>query len=234
MNVRLKFTKGWEVKYISHLDLMRTFQRAIRRAGVPISYSSGFNPHQELSFGAPLSLGLTSDAEYVDIKLAERMSVDELIDRLNSALPEGIKILKGMEVAENSKSAMSVVSHAQYKITMTMEGIDGSVLSESIEKFLKQERILVMKEQPKKGFELKEIDIRSMIVGMELTYAKENEYGIRCLLSSGSKANLKPELLMTAFWEFTGYDLKRIRINREEIYAEKNGRLVDLLEYERL
>ena len=231
MNVRLKFRKGWEVKYISHLDLMRTFQRAIRRAEVPISYSSGFNPHQELSFGAPLSLGITSDAEYVDIKLAERISVDELIDKLNSTLPEGIKVLKGMEIAENSKSAMSVVSHAYYRITMTIEEIDGSVLGKSIEDFLKQDRILVMKEQPKKGFKLKEIDIRPMIVRMELTEAKENEYSIRCLLSSGSKANLKPELLMTAFREFTGYDLKRIRINREEIYAEKNGRLVDLLEY---
>lgn len=231
MNVRLKFRKGWEVKYISHLDLMRTFQRAIRRAEVPISYSSGFNPHQELSFGAPLSLGITSDAEYVDIKLAERISVDELIDKLNSTLPEGIKVLKGMEIAENSKSAMSVVSHALYKITMTIDEIDGSVLGKSFEEFLKQDRILVMKEQPKKGFKLKEIDIRPMIVRMELTEAKENEYSIRCLLSSGSKANLKPELLMTAFREFTGYDLKRIRINREEIYAEKNGRLVDLLEY---
>jgi radical SAM-linked protein len=231
MNVRLKFRKGWEVKYISHLDLMRTFQRAIRRAEVPISYSSGFNPHQELSFGAPLSLGITSDAEYVDIKLAERISVDELINKLNSTLPEGIKVLKGMEIAENSKSAMSVVSHAYYRITMTIEEIDGSVLGKSIEDFLKQDRILVMKEQPKKGFKLKEIDIRPMIVRMELTEAKENEYSIRCLLSSGSKANLKPELLMTAFREFTGYDLKRIRINREEIYAEKNGRLVDLLEY---
>lgn len=78
IGIRLKFTKGSEVKYISHLDLMRVFQRALRRASIPISYSSGFNPHQEISFAAPLSLGVTSNAEYVDLKLTEPMDVREI------------------------------------------------------------------------------------------------------------------------------------------------------------
>lgn len=232
MNIRLKFKKGSEVKYISHLDLMRTFQRAIRRAGVPIAYSSGFNPHQELSFGAPLSLGVTSDAEYVDIKLAEAVNIEKLQEQLNNSLPEGIKILGGTVLPENSKSAMSVVSHARYRIRMIIEGINSPALKKSIEEFQKQDRIIVMKEQPKKNFQLKEIDIRPMILRLELDEAKENEYHISCLLTSGSKANLKPELLISAFKEFTKYDIIGIRINREEVYAEKNGRLLDLLKYE--
>lgn len=232
MNIRLRFTKGNEVKYISHLDLMRVFQRAIRRTDIPISYSSGFNPHQEISFGAPLSLGVTSDAEYVDFKLAEPMDVQEIKNRLNSSLPEGIRILGGMKLGENPKSAMSIVTHARYKIRMKIENVAPEALKKSIEEFMAQESIKVMKEQPKKDFALKEVDIKPMIVGMKLSESREAMCIIDCLLLSGSKGNLKPELLMMAFKEFTGYNIVGIRINREEVYAEKNNMLVDLLEYE--
>jgi len=232
MNMRLKFTKGNEVKYISHLDLMRVFQRALRRTGIPISYSSGFNPHQEISFGAPLSLGVTSNAEYVDLKLVEVMDVQEVKKRLNSSLPDGIRILEGMKLRDSYKSAMSVVTHARYRISISIEDITPEKLRESIEAFITQEHIRVMKQQPKKGFELKEIDIRPMIVSMKLTESEETMNIIDCLLLSGSRGNLKPELLMAAFKDFTGYSIGGIKINREEVYAEKNGKLVDLLEYE--
>ncbi len=232
MNVRLKFTKENEVKYISHLDLMRVFQRAIRRTGIPISYSSGFNPHQEISFGAPLSLGVTSNAEYVDLKLGEPMDVQALMERLNSSLPEGIRILHGIKLGDNPKSAMAVVTHARYLISMNIENVAPEALKKSIEEFAAQKSIKVMKEQPKKGFELKEIDIRPMIVGIRPFKSTGDTHIIDCLLSSGSRANLKPELLMVAFREFSGYNIDGIRINREEVYAEKNGKLLNLLEYE--
>jgi len=232
MNIRLKFTKENEVKYISHLDLMRVFQRAIRRAGIPVAYSAGFNPHQEISFGAPLSLGVTSNAEYVDIKLSEVMEPLEIKQRLNGALPGGIRIIGGIRLGESYKSAMSVVTHAEYMIKVCLEEVQPEALENSIESFVAQESIKVMKEQPKKGFELKEVDIRHMIVSMKLHESKGAEHIIECLLLSGSRGNLKPELLMSAFREFTGYNIEGIKINREEVYAEKNGKLMDLLKYE--
>jgi radical SAM-linked protein len=232
MNIRLKFTKGNEVKYISHLDLMRVFQRAIRRTGIPIAYSSGFNPHQEISFGAPLSLGVTSNAEYIDLKLADAMDVQEIKERLNSSLPDGIRILGGMKLRDSHKSAMSVVTHARYRISMNIENVNSEKLQKSIEAFLIQEHIKVMKEQPKKNFALKEIDIKPMIVSMNPVKPEGNTIIIECLLLSGSRGNLKPELLMSAFKDFTDYNITGIRINREEVYAEKDGMLVDLLEYE--
>jgi radical SAM-linked protein len=232
MNIRLKFTKGNEVKYISHLDLMRVFQRAIRRTGIPIAYSSGFNPHQEISFGAPLSLGVTSNAEYIDLKLAESMDVQEVKERLNSSMPDGIRILEGIKLKDSHKSAMSVVTHARYRISMNIEDVTFQKLRNSIEAFTIQEHIKVMKEQPKKNFALKEIDIKPMIVNMNLAEIEGNSIVIECLLLSGSRGNLKPELLIVAFEEYTGYKITGIRINREEVYAEKAGRLVDLLEYE--
>lgn len=232
MDVRLKFVKGNEVKYISHLDLMRVFQRALRRTGIPISYSSGFNPHQEISFGAPLSLGVTSDAEYVDLKLAEPMEVQEIKKRLNGSLPDGIRILEGMKLRKGYKSAMSVVTHARYRISIDIEDITPEKLQKSIEGFIAQENIRVMKHQPKKGFELKEIDIKPMIVSMKLIESKETMSVIDCLLLCGSRGNLKPDLLIEAFKNFTGYNIGGIKINREEVYGEKNGKLVDLMEYE--
>ena len=232
MNIRLKFTKGNEVKYISHLDLMRVFQRAIRRTDIPISYSIGFNPHQEISFGAPLSLGVTSNAEYVDFKLAEALDVQEIKKRLNSSLPDGIRVLDGVKLGDSPKSAMSIVTHAKYMVRVNIENVDSEALKKSIEKFVAQESIKVMKEQPKKGFALKEIDIKPMIVSMKLYASEETMHTFDCLLLSGSKGNLKPELLMVAFKEFTDYNISGIRINREEVYAEKNGVLVDLLKYE--
>ena len=232
MYIRLKFTKGSEVKYISHLDLMRVFQRALRRTGIPISYSSGFNPHMEISFGAPLSLGVTSNAEYVDLKLAEPMDVREIQRRLNGSLPDGIRILDGIEMRENYKSAMSVVSHSRYLIRIFIENVSSDELTKKIEEFAAQKEIKIMKEQPKKGFELKEIDIKPLLVSMKLIESKEDIYTIDCLLLSGSRGNLKPGLLIKAFKEFTGYDIQSIRINREQVYGLKNGKLLDLLEYE--
>lgn len=229
MNVRLKFAKRNEVKYISHLDLMRVFQRAIRRQGIPISYSSGFNPHQEISFGAPLSLGVTSEAEYVDLKLSQPMDVQELKQSLNRSLPDGISILDGIQLKEGHKSAMSLVTHARYRISFNIENIAPERLQKSMEAFINQENIRVMKKQPKKGFELKEIDIKPMIVSIKLVKSEETVKIIDCLLLSGSRGNLKPESLMAAFKDFTEYDISGIKINREEVYAEKNGKLVDLL-----
>lgn len=232
MYIRLKFTKGGEVKYISHLDLMRVFQRALRRVGIPISYSSGFNPHQEISFGAPLSLGVTSNAEYVDLKLAEPMDVKEIQKRLNNSLPDGIKIINGIEIGENHKSAMSVVSHSRYLIRIYAENISSDELKKKIEAFAAQKDIKIMKKQPKKDFELIEIDIKPLIIYMKLIESDNDKYTIDCLLVSGSKGNLKPELLIKAFKEFSGYDIQNVRINREEVYGSKNGILLDLLEYE--
>ncbi|MFZ5352941.1 MAG: TIGR03936 family radical SAM-associated protein [Bacillota bacterium] len=229
--MRLKFTKGNEVKYISHLDLMRAFQRAIRRSDIPVSYSAGFNPHQELSFGAPLSLGVTSDAEYVDIKLAQRIEPQTVVDKLNEKLPVGIKIHKGTVLSDKAKSAMAIVTHSIYTVRMTISGDMTKKPEESFAEFLAQNEIYAMKKQPKKDFELKEIDIKPMITGAELMKSDDDIYLMKCLLQSGSKANLKPELLIKAFSDFSGYDIKVIRINREELYVETNDQLLDLLQY---
>lgn len=92
--IRIKYTKGEEVKFISHRDLMRAFQRAIRRAEIPIAYSQGFNPHMKISWGKALKVGQTSDSEYAELQLESWIKPNELMQRLNPQLPKGIEILE--------------------------------------------------------------------------------------------------------------------------------------------
>lgn len=92
--IRIKFSKGPEVKFISHLDVMRTFERAIRRAGIPVAFSEGFNPHMKISWGPPLSLGIESTCEMADMYIEGWTKPNKLIEALNASLPAGIKVLE--------------------------------------------------------------------------------------------------------------------------------------------
>ncbi|MDF2892651.1 MAG: hypothetical protein K0R80_3018 [Clostridia bacterium] len=231
INVRLKFTKGSEVKYISHLDLMRTFMRVVRRAEVPIAYSGGFNPHPEMSFGAPLSLGVISLAEYVDINLAQEVPLSELVDKLNQYMPMGIKVLGAIKLPEKFKSAMALITHAKYSIKAYIDDADTKELKEKLNSFINQEQILAQKKQPKKNFQIKEVDIRPMILEMNFDGCQDGICIFSCLLHSGSKANLKPEMLMQAFSDYVGLNFNRTTITREEVFVEQDGKLIDLLQY---
>jgi radical SAM-linked protein len=92
--IRIKYTKGEEVRFISHRDLMRVFQRAIRRSNLSIAYSQGFNPHMKISWGNALKLGKTSDNEYAVLQFDNWIKPQELMQRLNRELPKGIEILE--------------------------------------------------------------------------------------------------------------------------------------------
>ena len=104
-DIRIKFIRGEEVKFISHLDLMKVFERASRRANIPIAYSQGFNPHAHLIFGLPLSVGVTSQAEYADIELTEELDPENFMLGLNKQLPKGLIIVAAK--ARNTKPKMS-------------------------------------------------------------------------------------------------------------------------------
>jgi radical SAM-linked protein len=231
INVRLKFTKGSDVKYISHLDLMRTFMRVVRRANIPIAYSGGFNPHPEMSFGAPLSVGVISLAEYVDMELAQEVPMQEIVDRLNQYMPMGIRVSGAIRLPEKFKSAMALITHAKYSIRINCENMDKEDLKVKLQSFINQESILAKKKQPKKNFQIKEIEIRPMILEMNFESCEEGSCTINCLLQSGSKANLKPEILMQAFAEYADLKINRTTITREEVFVEQDGKLIDLLQY---
>jgi len=96
--IQIKYTKGEEVKFISHRDLMRVMQRAVRRADLPITYSQGFNPHMKISWGQALKVGATSAGELATLQMQDWVKPDEIMAKLNQSLPQGIAILEASVV----------------------------------------------------------------------------------------------------------------------------------------
>lgn len=129
MRYVIKFTKGENIKFIGHLDLMRTIQRIIKRSGLPVEYSKGFNPHMSLSIAQPLSVGVYSDGEYLDLVLTKSIGVGEVLEKLNESTTESIKFLHAtpVEIIENVKrlpQAMALLDGARYTIKVKLNGTD--------------------------------------------------------------------------------------------------------------
>lgn len=229
--VRIRFTRGHEVKFISHLDLMKVFERALRRSDLPISYSQGFNPHPLMVFGLPLSVGVTSDAEYADFELTGDIDPDHFMHTLNKELPEGIRITNA-RIKYSRNNIMASVNGALYEIKLfTNENIELEGLSQKIAALLQENEILAEKEG--KGG-IKKINIRPMIKKLDLASTDKipagyeefvSAFTLKALLSAGSASNLKPELLVKAIGEKTGTDFETAIIHRRELYVEYEGSL---------
>ncbi len=111
MKVRIKFSKQGPVKFVGHLDTMRYFQKAIRRAGLPVAFSGGYSPHMIMSFAAPLGVGTTSKGEYFDVEFTEVISTKEIVERLNGTMAEGMQVLSARQVEDGKASkAMALVA----------------------------------------------------------------------------------------------------------------------------
>lgn len=224
---RFKFTKGERVKFIGHLDVMQAFQRSMKRANLPIAYSQGFNPHQQISFAAPLSLGYTSDGEYGDFKLSEDIDPVRVMEELNAVLPMDIEVKKVIRLREGVKNTMASVCAAEYEAYFD-DSFTTTKLAESIDGFLKQEEIKVMK-KTKKG--IKETDIKPDII--RLWMADAAKPSIRMVVFSGSVRNLKPESVAEGLCIFMGKEYNRYKMafKRIDMFMEsKDGELVPITE----
>ena len=229
MNIRMKFSKGEEIKYISHLDLMRTFQRAIRRGQIPIKYSKGFNPHPEMSFAQALSLGISSKGEYLDINIKEILDVHELKDKLNRALPEGLVIKEAVVLKDKAKSAMSLVTLSEYQLYLRFAQTESLYIEDVLLSLMDQEEIFIEREKSRKDSSIIKVNIRPMIRSMHLISKDDEQYVINCILSCGSRYNLKPEFLLQALEEHINKEILYKRVERIELYMEQNNVLVPLL-----
>ncbi|MBQ9757889.1 MAG: DUF2344 domain-containing protein [Clostridia bacterium] len=213
---RLKFSKLGMGKYISHLDLLRTFTRSIHRADLPVRYSQGFNPHQLITFSLPLALGVTSETEFVDIDFEDTVSSDEILMRLNENLPPDIRILK---VSQPVCKARDIVS-ARYIIDIT--STDG-VSKEEIESFFAQSNICATK-KTKKGE--KEINLKDFIKDVNVLSAKGNCFRLDALLSAGGEANIKPDIVTKKLEEFLNKgEFESVDIHRTEIFFDNDKKI---------
>lgn len=214
MNIRVKFRKYGCMKFVGHLDVMRFFQKALRRAEMDICYSEGYSPHMLMSFAAPLGVGITSEGEYMDLRMKAAPPSREAVRRLNAVMAEGIDVTSFRLLPEHSKNAMSIVAAADYEVRFREGCGPKEGWQEDWKMFVQQRSFPVVKEG-KKG--PREMDLRPWIYRMSL-----EEDAISMQVSAGSVCNVKPELLMQAFAEgFLGKKLSKtaLLIHRKELYA---------------
>ncbi len=208
MKIRIKFAKSGNMKFIGHLDTMRYFQKAMRRANIDIAYSTGFSPHQIMSFAAPLGVGITSEGEYLDIQVHTSETSESAIKALNAAMVEGFEVLDYRLLPENAKNAMSLVSCADYILSYRSgyePGLDVDRLKEAIHSFYElPERIEIVK--PTKKSE-KIIDLKQLIYEFRLLDMDMEAPAFYLKVSTGSTDNLKPELVMEHFYRYLGLTL---------------------------
>ena len=217
MKARIKFRKNGVMKFIGHLDIMRYFQKAIRRAEIPIAFTSGYSPHMIMSFANPLGVGLTSDGEYFDIELTESIASKEAVRRLNEQMVDGMEIVSFVQIPDDKKSkGMSIVAGADY-LSSVKNGSLPEDLAEKLEAFYAQNEICVVKKTKKSE---KEVDIRPMIYKLECRDGK-----IYMRVAAGSVQNLKPELVTEAFVRYLGMDAEKVTFthHRLETFAESEN-----------
>lgn len=209
-NIRVFYTKLSRAKYISHLDITRCMQRAINRAGVPAWYTEGFNPHIYITFALPLSLGYESEYECMDMRLNVDMDLNEVRDRLNSALPPDIRVTK---VAEQVNKPDKIVS-AVYELSLTDESKSGSEILDLFNEFMQSDKIEVLKKS-KKG--IKTIDIKPDCEIIK-SNATENSLTIELKAAAGLEKNINPSLLTDEFIKRYSLDNTAVSVIRKAVF----------------
>lgn len=216
--IRVRFSRTGAIVYVGHLDLMRTFERSLRRAEISVVHTQGYNPRPSLVFALPLGVGIATEDDYVDISLSHFIDPDELIVRLNAKFPPGLCAISAWIITEPGPSLMSLVSAASYRLSAL--GITGI-----LQKLMKREEVIVVKHSKGKN---KKTDIRPIILRI-LSDIDGYPDMTEVLVMAGSKRNLRPDLLLEALIEYEGYE-RRTAENcitvRTGLYTGEYPRLV--------
>lgn len=218
--LRLKVKKTERIRFLSHLETMKTLERSLRRMNVPFKFSNGYNPHSNISFAAPLPVGIASEYEIVDIDVLEEFKLEELIKNQKEYFPKGFIVSEGIFL-EKAPSLMSVVGLSDYKATYDGE-IDYKEIESIIDTFLNSEKVMTSK-KTKKGREI-EVNIRNQVKEMKWN-RERNEIFLK--LDTGSVSNLKPMILLTHIFP---WQEEKIYIIRTKLYREDNRKWLELFD----
>jgi radical SAM-linked protein len=214
----IKFTKQGLVRYTSHLDMMRLFQRAFKRGNIRLAYSSGFSPHPKISFAHPLSLGFTSSSEYLEIVCAEAGEPSAIQEALNRSLPHGIHSTRCKEIPEPGKTMASLVRWASYRITLPGADHPGG------QQFLEyiDQPVLIGKKRKKGSKELVDVDMKPLIHNATVVSDDASGLSLDVIVSAGSSANLNPEVLLQSFLDSVkrGELFPVVQFERTELHDE--------------
>ncbi len=209
--IRVKFKKEGRARFISHLDLNRCMQRALRRAQIPIWRTQGFNPHPYIVFAMPLSIFYESDCEIMDARLDGDMPLDEVKERLAAQMPEGIVI---SEVAI-PQMKLADIGFASYSVTLDFDGKSKKDLDDTVTELTAHDEITIEKETKRKTMN---IDIKEYFDSAKIEVF-DGAININVTLPAGSQANLNPSCFVAAFEKYSNKpDFEHIR--RLEIYNQ--------------
>ena len=213
-SIRIFFEKKNMAKYISHLDLMRCFSRAVKRARLNIWYTEGFNPHAFMTFSLPLSLGTESFCESVDIRMLDETPLDEIKDRLNETLPPDIRITKVAEPVHKADE----IAFAEFEISLNTDNPEK--VKASVEEKISADEIIVEK-KAKQGRKkvLKPVDIKGNIHSYELETG-EKYVLLKIIISAGTKTNINPSLLIDAVTAEVKDDIESVDIKKNKMLLE--------------
>lgn len=222
----MQFQKGDIVRHLGLLDLQRTIQRALRRSGLPIAYSNGFNPHIVMSFASALSSGVPGDAELLDVSLNGDTTEEACLEAMNRVLPPALKVSRIRLVDDRFPKVTAAMQQAQYRITLRGENTEKMV--SAIADFLKEEEIMALR-KTKKAETM--VNIRPMIHVLDAEYnGVEDTAVIIARVSFVETATLKPDLLMNTLAKYAGVELPKCEIRRTHLLGLVNGEAVPLID----
>lgn len=212
-----RFAKRDTMRYISHLDILRTMARAMSRADIPVRFSQGFHPHAQFSFAQAAQMGMESEYEVIDIKLEQPMAAEDFLPRMKAALPPFLPFLDAAAVDDAAPSAMAICAAGEYLALPLEEGI-----APLLERFLLLEECLVPK-KTKKGEKL--LDIRPLVRALEM---REGQVHMTLALQEGRA--VRPDMLFGALSTLAGRDFTIKKLCRIGLFAEG---MKDMMEYYR-
>ena len=220
MRALIRFGKQPRLRFISHLDLQRFFQRAVNRTGLPIAYSQGFNPHPVMSFGSALAMGWTSEYEVIDIRLTAPMGRKRTEDAVRAALPEDLPVLEVRMIEDRHPAPMALVKASDYRVRLDGDGAQ-AVLG-ALPRFMAMEDVPAVK-KTKSGE--KTINARPLVLSVEPV---EGGFVARLMLTESS--SIKPELLVQLLADMAHVDVPETAVHRLLLLGEdEQGALAPLM-----
>lgn len=206
---RICYSEGEEVRFISHLDFLRTIVRTFRRAELPVKYSEGFNPHMVMTIGLPLSVGTTSVCDCLEVELTEEIDTPSAIERINAVAPRGIRIL-GIKKAEGL-TPMYDIDSAKYSAEFTS---DKPI---ALEEYISAPEVMIEKKSKRK---INEVNIKDFIRNIDVVSSDGVSHSLKLHLNAGNTSNLKPELVLKSMEKFFECIISDVQIERKQIYFE--------------
>lgn len=221
MRILAVFEKGERIRHIGHLDIQRSVQRGLRRSGLPVAYSQGFNPHILITFASALSTGACGKREIMDVTMAEEVSADEFVARMNRAMPPEMQVSEARAVDAKHPSLMGMVRAADYDL-MIRDAAIGARLAEAIPAMMAKETIPAMRKTKTK---LTEVDIKPLILSLR---GEGNHLFTTLVLNE--RESCKPQMLLEALKAAAGIEGEvRMLVTRERLLGEdERGALAPL------